>query len=131
MDANNFTARYPFGYGLSYTTFGYSSLSLSKVSPAPVAATSPTATAVTLSFTVQNTGNVTGTEIPQVYLGFPDGAGEPKMVLRGFEEVGDLAPGAQSTVTINLNARDLRFVLTVTLTYLACANIEPFSVFGT
>ncbi|TFK64270.1 glycoside hydrolase family 3 protein, partial [Pluteus cervinus] len=107
MDANNFTPRYEFGYGLSYTTFGYSALSLSKISPGPVAATSPTATAVTLSFTIKNTGSVTGTEIAQIYLSFPGSAGEPKMVLRGFEEVGELAPGEERIVQTSLNARDL------------------------
>lgn len=101
MDANGITPRYPFGYGLSYTNFSYSSLSISTAS-------SPQA--YTISFTVTNTGGVKGTEIPQLYLGFPSGAGEPKMVLRGFDEVQDLAVGETRTVSLSLNQREIRCV---------------------
>ncbi|KDR81909.1 hypothetical protein GALMADRAFT_60230 [Galerina marginata CBS 339.88] len=95
MDANNIIPRFEFGFGLSYTTFGYSSLSIS-----------PSSSGYTVSFTVTNTGSLAGTEKPQLYLGFPAAAGEPKKVLRGFEEV-DLQVGQIQSVSISLSTRDL------------------------
>ncbi len=96
MDANNITPRYSFGFGLSYTKFSYSGLSIS---------TSGTSKIVT--FTVTNSGSFDGTEIPQLYLGFPSGAGEPPKVLRGFDEV-PLTVGQGSTVSMSLSLRDMR-----------------------
>ncbi|KAF9557186.1 glycoside hydrolase family 3 protein [Agrocybe pediades] len=95
MEANNITPRFEFGFGLSYTTFSYSSLSISS-----------TSTGYTVSFQVTNTGGLAGTEKPQLYLGYPTSADEPPKVLRGFEEV-DLAPGESKTVTLSLIIRDL------------------------
>jgi beta-glucosidase len=100
MDANNTTPRFEFGFGLSYTTFSYSSLSISS---------STGQYAYVISFTVQNTGNVDGTEKPQLYIAFPAAAGQPKRILRGFDEV-KLAAGASSTVSLGLTARDVRSV---------------------
>lgn len=99
MDAQNITARFKFGFGLSYTTFAYSSLSI---------ATSGTSQVIT--FTVTNTGAFPGAEIPQLYLAYPASAGEPKTVLRGFEE-GVLGVGVSESVVITLSQRDMRCVL--------------------
>ena len=93
---------YPFGYGLSYTTFGYSNLSLPD---APVRAGDP----LHASVTVTNTGKVPGDEVVQLYLKFPDVAGAPLRALRGFERV-HLEPGASTKVEFELNARDLSMV---------------------
>ncbi|KAL1689315.1 glycoside hydrolase family 3 protein [Schizophyllum commune] len=95
MDANNITPRFEFGFGLSYTTFKYSDLSMAS-----------SGDSTTVTFTVANSGSVDGTEIPQLYLGFPEGAGEPPRVLRGFEEV-QLKAGESKQVEMKLGARDL------------------------
>ncbi|TFK63100.1 hypothetical protein BDN72DRAFT_848024 [Pluteus cervinus] len=118
MDANDMTPRFEFGFGLSYTKFEYSSLSVTRHWPIPGSSlsqkwsfndTRPASTTpmFTLMFSIRNIGDVAGTEIPQVYIGYPEDAGEPKMVLRGFEEVEDLKPGWRSWVKVVLNYRDL------------------------
>jgi beta-glucosidase len=63
-------------------------------------------TAYTVSFAVQNTGQVDGNEVAQLYLTFPDGAGEPPRVLRGFERV-MIKAGARTTVGLDLRTRDI------------------------
>ena len=97
LDAPHFE----FGFGLSYTTFSYPGLSI------------PASTgqyAYTVSFTVRNTGIVDGTEIPQLYLVFSTDIGEPKPILKSFDEV-KLAAGTSSTISLGLTARDIRFVI--------------------
>jgi len=98
MDAKGITPRFEFGFGLSYTTFAYSSLVISS-----------SADTYTISFTVANSGSLTGTEKPQLYLGYPTTVGEPKRVLRGFEEV-DLDFGQSKLVSIVLDKRGMRCV---------------------
>ena len=74
------TPLYPFGYGLSYTTFSYSGLTLPT---SPVAAGSP----VVAEVTVTNTGKRAGDEVAQLYLSFPDVPGRPLRALRGFQRI--------------------------------------------
>ncbi len=93
---------YPFGYGLSYTTFSYSDLSLPS---SPVAAGQP----MTAEVKVTNTGKVAGDEVAQLYLSFPDVAGAPIRALRGFARV-HLDPGQSQTVHFDLKPRDLSMV---------------------
>ena len=93
---------YPFGYGLSYTSFAYSGL---KVPTKPVDAASPVAAEVT----VTNTGKVSGDEVIQLYLNFPAVPGSPLKALRGFQRV-HLDPGASQRVTFELKPRDLSMV---------------------
>ncbi len=96
------TPLYPFGYGLSYTTFAYSDLSV----PSPaVAAGDP----VTADVTVTNTGSVAGDEVAQLYLKFPSVPGAPNRALRGFQRV-HLAAGASQKVHFDLKPRDLSMV---------------------
>ena len=93
---------WPFGYGLSYTTFSYSNLS---VPAAPINA----GDSLSASATVVNSGPVAGDEVVQLYLKFPDVAGAPIRALRGFQRV-HLNPGASQRVEFKLNPRDLSMV---------------------
>jgi beta-glucosidase len=99
LDAQNMTPRFEFGYGLSYTTFSYSSLTITTSGISQL-----------IKFIVTNTGSFAGIEIPQLYLGYPPSAEEPKKVLRGFEEV-ILDINASKTVSMNLGERDMRYVI--------------------
>lgn len=96
-DANNVTPLFPFGCGLSYTTFGYSNLVVSSVSPSGQ---------VQISFHLTNTGNTAGAEVAQLYLGFPAAAAEPPKLLKGFQRI-SLSPGQTQPVTFNLTWEDL------------------------
>ena len=93
---------YPYGYGLSYTTFSYSGLN---VPAQPVAAGQP----VPAEVTVTNTGKVAGDEVVQVYLKFPAVKGAPHIALRGFQRI-HLDPGASRQVHFDLKDRDLGVV---------------------
>jgi beta-glucosidase len=93
---------WPFGYGLSYTAFGYSGLSLPKAS---LEAGQP----LIASVRVTNTGKVAGDEVVQLYLEFPDVAGAPLRALRGFQRI-HLAPGASRIVHFHLGPRDMSMV---------------------
>jgi beta-glucosidase len=93
---------YPFGYGLSYTTFKYSDLD---VPTEAVAAGQP----VGADVTVTNTGKVEGDEAVQLYLKFPPVKGAPQIALRGFQRI-HLAPGASQKVHFELKDRALGMV---------------------
>jgi beta-glucosidase len=93
---------YPFGYGLSYTTFSYSNLTLPKNA---IKAGDP----LTAEVTVTNTGKLEGDEVAQLYLGFPKVPGAPLRALRGFKRV-HLNPGESQTVHFELKDRDLSMV---------------------
>ena len=88
---------FPFGYGLSYTTFSFSKLDV----PAKIASGST----LTVSFDVTNTGTVAGAEVAQLYVSDPSArAMRPERELKGFEKV-RLAAGETKHVTLNLDAR--------------------------
>jgi beta-glucosidase len=87
------TPLFPFGFGLSYTTFAYSALSVDSA-------------AKTASFTVRNTGARAGTEIAEVYAALPKGSDEPYQRLAGFARIA-LAPGQSQTVTVPIDPRVL------------------------
>jgi beta-glucosidase len=93
---------WPFGYGLSYTTFSYSGLTLPT---APIDAGAP----LDASVTVTNTGKVAGDEVAELYLEFPGVTGAPIRALRGFERI-HLDPGASQNVQFHLKPRDLSMV---------------------
>jgi beta-glucosidase len=93
-DAHNTTPLFPFGYGLSYTTYKYSNLNIT-------AGAGNTATA---TFDVTNTGSRSGSEVAELYVGMPAAAGEPPKQLKGFQRL-TLAAGATGHASISLNAR--------------------------
>ncbi len=93
-DAKAISPLFPFGFGLSYTTFSYSGL---QVSPTTVNGVQT----VQVSATVTNTGSRAGTDVAQMYLGDPAAAGEPPRQLKGFQRV-SLNPGQSTQVTFSL-----------------------------
>jgi beta-glucosidase len=93
-DAENKPVLFPFGYGLSYTTYQYSDLKVA-------AGKEPTVT-----FRVKNTGGRAGAEIAEVYVALPATAGEPPKRLAGWSKV-QLNPGESREVSIGINPREL------------------------
>ena len=93
-EAENRQPLFPFGFGLSYTTYTYSDLSVD-------------ANARTVRFTVKNTGARAGTEIAEVYARFPKQTGESFKRLAGWKRI-TLAPGESQTVTVALDPRVLQ-----------------------
>lgn len=88
---------FPFGYGLSYTTFAFSKLE--------VPTTAVAGSTVSVSFDVTNTGSVAGAEVAQLYVSDPSAkVDRPERELKGFAKV-RLAPGGTTHVTLSLDAR--------------------------
>jgi beta-glucosidase len=98
-DQNGIKPLFPFGHGLSYTTFKYDNLRIKKTGPA----------ACEVAFDVKNTGPVAGAETAQLYVG-PRHPPVPRPVreLKGFARI-QLAPGETRTVTIPLGERAFEF----------------------
>jgi beta-glucosidase len=98
----HWTPLYPFGHGLSYTTFGYGEPRLSRTAMGP-------ADTLTVEVAVTNTGGRPGAEVVQLYLR-DDHASvtRPVMDLRGFEKI-ELAPGESRTVSFRLGPEELSF----------------------
>jgi beta-glucosidase len=95
-DARNLTPLFPFGYGLSYTKFSYSDLSISPNSGS-------TKGTVTVSVKITNTGSRAGSDVAQLYVSFPPSAGEPPRQLKGFQKV-TLSAGQSQRVSFRLNS---------------------------
>jgi beta-glucosidase len=101
-DTKKIPALFPFGYGLSYTTFSFSKPTLSSTT---ITADSD----ITLTFTITNTGDREGKEVAQLYIG-DDKASvlRPVKELKGFKKV-DLKPGESTTVSFKISVDDLKF----------------------
>jgi beta-glucosidase len=103
-DATSETPLFPFGYGLSYTSFAFSDMNVT-----PQQVTNGTSgPLVRVSARVTNTGRVAGSEVAQLYLGDPAAAGEPPRQLKGFQKV-TLGPGESATVHFTLGGHDLSY----------------------
>lgn len=98
-DSQNIEPLFPFGHGLSYTTFAYDGLTVTRAGDG-----------LDVAFTVRNTGDVAGDAVPQVYLGPPAQAPVPMAPrqLVGFERI-TLASGERREVTIHVAARQLSY----------------------
>jgi beta-glucosidase len=102
FDTKNVEPQFPFGYGLSYTSFAYSGL---KIAPARTAGDGP----IEVSLTVKNTGSRAGAEVVQLYV--HDGHSKidrPVRELKGFSRI-ELNPGESKTVTLKLNRAALTY----------------------
>jgi beta-glucosidase len=93
---------YPFGHGLSYTTFSYSGMTVPTIA-------APAVNPVVVEVTVTNTGRRAGDEVAQLYLEFPDVPGAPLRALRGFQRI-HLEAGASQRVRFELSPRDLSMI---------------------
>ena len=94
---------YPFGFGLSYTSFTYSALKTNASSPSKLDGCD----VIKVTVTVKNTGEVMGDEVVQLYVNHTVSASVPvpNVRLADFERVKDLAPGAQTDVDLILTPR--------------------------
>lgn len=113
--AQNITPRYEFGYGLTYTTFNYSSLSVKEYANVSRSYLPPNGTIeqgglaslwdvlASVQVTVSNTGSITASEVAQLYVNVPGG---PAKVLRGFGKQG-IQPGKSVNFNFDLTRRDL------------------------
>jgi beta-glucosidase len=97
-DVHGQTPLFPFGYGLSYTSFAYRDL---EVHPGQ-------AGQETAQVTITNTGSRAGAEVAQLYLTDPPAAGEPPYQLKGFQKV-TLAPGQSRRLTFTITRQDMSY----------------------
>jgi beta-glucosidase len=98
-NSQGLTPLFPFGYGLSYTTFSFSDLNVGAL---------PAGGAATVTATVTNTGNRAGADVAQLYVDDPAASGQPPLQLEGFQRV-SLQPGASQTVTFKLTQQNLQY----------------------
>lgn len=91
-NAEQLAPLFPFGYGLTYTTFHFSHLVVS-----------PSGSSVVVSYVLTNTGTRAGADVGEVYVSDPSSAGEPPQQLKGYEKTW-LEPGQSKTVTVALPA---------------------------
>ncbi|KAJ7591633.1 glycoside hydrolase superfamily [Mycena floridula] len=105
FDAKNIAPRFEFGFGLSYTTFSYSSLSIERTLTGFGGLWD---TALRVSYRIVNKGNFDGNEVSQLYLSFPPEANQPPKILRGFEKT-FIPKGQSAWVTLTLRVKDVSY----------------------
>ncbi|KAK1229387.1 hypothetical protein PQX77_007564 [Marasmius sp. AFHP31] len=113
FDRSNIQPRFEFGFGLSYTNFTYSGLSISGSTGGRTPTSGPGSSldsglhqkVVTVTFTVQNSGSVAGHEVPQLYITLPSSANAAPRNLKGFDSV-FIAPGQSKSVSLQLSRFD-------------------------
>ncbi|KAH6667600.1 glycoside hydrolase family 3 domain-containing protein [Halenospora varia] len=99
-DEHNIEPLFPFGHGLSYTSFNLSSLTVESIN-------TTTAPSVLATTTLVNTGEVPGKQVIQLYVSYPEAAQEPPKLLKGFEKV-YLEAGQETEVSFLVAKADLR-----------------------
>jgi beta-glucosidase len=97
--ANRLTPQFPFGYGLSYTSFSFSKLRIGSLTAGGAA---------TVTATVTDTGQRAGADVAQLYVHEPAASGQPPEQLEGFKRV-YLQPGASQQVAFHLTRQNLRY----------------------
>lgn len=107
FDAENIDPLFPFGYGLSYTTFTYKNLSISSKN---FSAGSNSRGTLAIDFEVANSGKKFGKEVVQLYVEFPSTTAipQPPKQLKGFEKVA-LRPGQSRRVHLMMDARSFSY----------------------
>ncbi|MBV8275397.1 MAG: glycoside hydrolase family 3 C-terminal domain-containing protein, partial [Verrucomicrobia bacterium] len=101
-DKSGIKPLFPFGFGLSYTTFSFTNLKIS----GNYSGTTP----VSVSFTVTNTGHVAGAEVAQLYVGEQNApVPRPLKELKGFQKTQVLQPGASQNITLQLDQRSFAY----------------------
>ncbi len=99
FDKANLEVSYPFGYGLSYTTFEYSNMNLSVDNDT-----------INVAVTVQNTGDKAGKEVVQIYVSKPNSTiDRPTQELKGFAKTRNLGPSETEEMVIRIPVSDLRY----------------------
>lgn len=98
FDSFNQKVSYPFGYGLSYTTFAYANPAIKAENGV-----------YTVTVDVKNTGKMAGKEVVQLYVSAPDAAAnnKPDKELKAFAKTQELKPGETATITLTVKAADL------------------------
>lgn len=106
-DANDVNPLYPFGHGLSYTTFDYQAISgkFNRIS-SKVKSDRAAETVGTVSLTITNTGKFEGAEVAQLYVQYPKLAQEPPKQLRNFQKI-SLKPNESKVVQFTVTDRDI------------------------
>ncbi|KAH7374129.1 glycoside hydrolase family 3 domain-containing protein [Cadophora sp. MPI-SDFR-AT-0126] len=104
FDERGIEPLFPFGHGLSYTSFEVSNIS---VAISNSGNWSITAQSIIVTTLLSNTGSVAGKEVVQLYVSYPAAANEPPKLLKGYEKV-YLGPGDSSVVTFGIDSEDLR-----------------------
>ena len=112
-DAEHVTPLFPFGYGLSYTSFRFSHLTVTPGSvinsaSGPDAQGGQGARLARVTATITNTGQVRGSDVAQLYVGDPTSAGEPPRQLEGFHRV-TLLPHQSRTVSFTITGHELSY----------------------
>ena len=109
---------YPFGYGLSYTTFGYSGVKAAD-----------NGNSVTVTVTITNTGKQAGKEVAEVYVTAPKGKVEkPAQELKAFAKTRTLQPGESQTLTMTIDKIQLASFVTAQSAWVADAGTYTFKV---
>ncbi len=117
-DSFNKNVSYPFGYGLSYTTFSYSGVKATD-----------NGNTVTVTATITNTGNKAGKEVAEVYVTAPKGKVEkPAQELKAFAKTRTLQPGQSETLTMTIDKAELASFVTSKSAWVADAGTYTFKV---